>query len=226
MKLLKLLTVAGLVIVAAAGCKKDSDYQTLPPISAVSFYHASPDAPKLSFYLNSNKIFEGDSSAYKSSIYYVNAYSGNRELSAYKGSERKFIKSFTLAEGHIYSAFLTGKYSTAEFVLLEDSLSTPAAGKAHIRFVNMSVESPALDLGVSGGASFITNKAYKANSGFTVIEGNKQYNFVVRNNGSTVDKVVLPSVNIEAGHIYTVWARGIYSATDGAALGAEITKNH
>lgn len=225
MKVLKLLGAAGLIMLTVAGCIKNTPQQDLPVISAISFLNASPDAPKLSIYLNSSRI-QADSLAYKNSIFYVNAVSGQREISAYRGTEKKFAKTVTLDPGRIYSAYLTGNYSTAEFVVLEDSLVRPATGKAHVRFVNMSIGAPSLDLGQSDGSTLVSGRVYKANSAYVAVDGDKQYNFVVRAHGSTINKTILPSVNIELGHSYTIWARGIYTATDGAAFGAEITRNY
>ncbi|MDB5002410.1 MAG: hypothetical protein JWQ34_635 [Mucilaginibacter sp.] len=224
MKHLKLFAAAGLIILTAAGCKKTT-YDPPPVISAVSFYNVSPDAPPVSIYLNTNKI-QYDSLLYKGNIDYVNAYSGTREVSAYRNNEKKIFKSINFAEGKFYSVFLTGNWSTAEFVSLDDSLTRPAVGKANIRFVNMSIGSPTLDLGLNTGTTLIAGRVYKANSAFTAIDGDKQYTFVVREHGTTVNKVTIPSVNIIAGHSYTIWARGIYTATDGAALGADIVRNY
>jgi hypothetical protein len=224
MKHLKLFIVAALLILTAASCTKTT-YDPPPAIAAVSFYNASPGAPPLSIYLNTNKI-QNDSLLYKSSIDYVNAYPGNREVSAYRNGTKAITKAITFDEGKFYSVFLTGNYSTAEFVSLQDSLIAPPSGKATIRFVNMSVGAPTLDLALSNGTTVINGRAYKQNSAFAPIDGDQQYNFVIREHGTTVDKVVLPSVNILAGHNYTIWARGVYTATDGTAVGANIVRNY
>jgi hypothetical protein len=226
MKKFTLLAAVGLIILTATSCTKDNfDNEPPQPIAVVGFYAASPDAPKLSMYLNANKI-PADSLAYKGRIDYVNAYPGNREINAYRNGTKVLTKAVKLDEGKFYSAFLTGNYSTAEFVLLQDSLINPAVGKATIRFVNMSVGTPALDLALSNGTTVISNRTYKANSAFTPIDGDTQISFVIREHGSTVNKVVMAPVNIIAGHNYTVWTRGIYTATDGAALDAGIVINY
>lgn len=225
MKQFKLLVAAGLLLLGAAGCKKDVKNDPLPAIAAFSVYNAVPDAPPLSIYLNTNKI-QNDSLLYKGEIPYVTAVAGARQLIAYKNGNKVIDKAVTLAEGKFYSAFLTGNYSTADVTLLVDSLKSPATGKVNIRFVNMSIDAPSLDLALSTGANVITGRTYKANSGYISIDGDKQYSFVIRETGSTVNKIVLPSVGLMAGHSYTIWTRGIYTATDGAAAGAEISLNY
>jgi len=224
MKHLKLLIATGLTVLIAAGCKKTTIDQ--PQVfAAIGFFGASPDAPPLSIYLNNNKL-DDDSLDYKGSIFYVNAYSGNREIVGYKNGVKKVSQTVKLEDGKIYSCFLTGNYSNAEFALLEDSLKTPLSGKAVIRFVNMSVGAPSLDLGLNDGTTVVSGRTYKANSGFIAITGDKQYSFVVREHGSTVNKVIVPSVTLLAGHDYTIWTRGIYTATDGAALAADVVLNY
>lgn len=226
MKQFTLLAAVGLMILTAAGCSKDTfDNYPQQPIAAIGFYGALPDAPKLSLYLNANQI-PTDSLPYKGGIDYVNANPGNREINAYRNGTKVITQAVKLDEGKFYSAFLTGNYSTAEVVLLQDSLIAPPQGKATIRFVNMSVGAPALDLVTSNGTSVISNRTYKANSAFIPIDGDTQYSFVVRAHGSTVDKVIIPPVTLYSGHNYTIWARGIYTATDAAALDAGVARNY
>jgi hypothetical protein len=90
----------------------------------------------------------------------------------------------------------------------------------------MSVGSPTLDLLTSSGASVVSNTAYKAGSDFTSIDANQNYNFVIRESGSTVDKVLLPSVTIQAGRIYTIVAKGFYTGTGTTALTGDVLINY
>ena len=90
----------------------------------------------------------------------------------------------------------------------------------------MSIGSPALDLVTSNGTAVISNTTYKTGSDFASITGDQNYNFVIRANGSTVDKFVLPSVTIQAGRIYTIVAKGFYSGTGTTALGGDVLINY
>jgi hypothetical protein len=221
---LKNLALAGIAVLLMAGCAKTNN-EPIPPIATLAVYHVSPDAPKLGFRLNNSNL-SPDSAAFGTYGYYYDAYAGSRELSAYQREVKKTTITTTLQEGAIYSAWLTGPWATAEFVILEDKLTNPAAGKANVRFVNMSVGSPALDLVTSTGTAVVSNTAYKAGSDFTAINGDQNYNFVIRANGSTVDKFLLPSVNIKAGNIYTVVAKGFYTGTGTTALGGDVLVNY
>jgi len=224
LKLLKNLALAGLAVVLASGCAKDENQQVLP-VSTFAVYNVSPDAPKIGFRLNNNVLYN-DSVGFGGYGYYLNAYAGTRELSAYQRETKKTTITTTLEEGKIYSAWLAGPWATSEFVILEDKLTNPAAGKANVRFVNMSVGAPALDLVTSTGTAVVSNRVYKENSDFTAIDANQNYNFVIRQNGSTVDKVLLPSVNIQAGRIYTIVAKGLYSGTGNTGLSGDVLINY
>jgi hypothetical protein len=222
-KSFKIFALASFAVLLAAGCAKTNN-EPEPAVSVLAVYHVSPDAPKLQFKLN-NSALSVDSAGYGTYGYYLNAYSGNRELSAYQREVKKTNITTTLKEGSIYSAWLTGPWATTEFVVLEDKLANPASGKANVRFVNMSFGSPALDLVTSTGTTVVSNTTYKAGSDFTSIDGGQNYNFVIRANGSTADKFLLPSVNIQAGHIYTVVAKGFYTGTGTTALGGDVLIN-
>lgn len=223
LKLLKAAVLGGLIILTAASCTQH--YEEPPALSALSFINASPDAPSVAVYLNNNKI-NTDSVAYAHNLDYINAYSGAREATVYRGTEKKVSTTLDLKQGRVYSLFLAGQWANAELVLLEDSLYIPAPGKAHIRFVNMSVGAPSLDLGVNDGSTIVSGKEYKSNGGFIDIDGDKQYTFVLRQHGSTQDKITMPSITIERGFNYTIWAKGVYTATDATGLGADIIKNY
>lgn len=223
-KSFKIFALAGFAVLLAAGCAKTNN-EPNTPVSTLAVYHVSPDAPKLQFKLNSN-VLNPDSAAYGTYGFYFNAIAGSRELAAYQREVKKTTIAANLMEGSIYSAWLTGPWASAEFVILEDKLTNPASGKANVRFVNMSIGSPALDLVTSTGTAVISNTNYKTGSDFASITGDQNYNFVIRATGSTVDKFVLPSVTIQAGRIYTIVAKGFYSGTGTTALGGDVLINY
>lgn len=206
------------------GCAK-IDNNDRVPIANLAVYHVSPDAPKVGFRLNTS-IFNVDSVAYGTYGYYQNAAPGTRDLAVYQGTTKKINTQLTLTDGGIYSAYLAGSWAFPELVVLEDSLSNPASGKANIRFVNMSVGAPSLDLATNTGTAIVSGRAYKKNSNFIGINGDQSYNFTIREHGSTVDKVLLPSVVVQAGRIYTIVAKGFYTGTGAKGLSGDVLTNY
>lgn len=214
---------AGTLLLATAGCTKTHN-DPAPPIAAVNIINASPDAPAVGFYADQNRIGY-DTYTYTEQTDYLNAYAGKREIAAYEGQTKKITDSITMKEGRFYSLFLTGQYQTAQFVLLEDSLSKPDAGKAHIRFLNMSVGAPALDLGF-GDSTVVSSRVYKQNAGFIALKAGKSYQFVIREHSSGQTKVTLPAQTLAEGRIYTIWARGIYTQTGEKGPAGSIILNY
>lgn len=206
---------------ALVSCKKD---KVINPISAISFVNAAVGAPALEIYLEPNKLNHGQFSFGKN-IDYLNANSGERVVSFYEGTVKKKSGSFDLKDGKFYSLFLAGTWPETELVLVKDSLTTPATGKTNIRFVNMSKDAGELDLGLTNGAALISQKAYKASSNYTSINGNANYNFVIRSHANPADTVSISATNLDAGHSYTILAKGLKSGTGQNALGLTIIKN-
>lgn len=218
-----ILLLATLVVMAFASCKKDN-VGTLQ-ISALAIVNASAGSPAINVFIGQNKI-SNDLFTFGKNIDYLNAYSGEREVSFYQGTDKKVSGKFILKDGKFYSLFLTGNWPQTELVLFQDSLTKPVTGKAHIRFVNMGKDSGILNLGLTNGSTLIGQKAYKAGSDFMAVNGNTGYTFVIRNNTTLTDTVSIPQVTLEAGHSYTIWAKGVKGETGNNALGVSVIKNY
>jgi len=215
-------TLIALVALTFASCKKDD--VEVPAVSAISFVNAAAGSPDLKVLIGQNQA-NNDIFDFGKNIGYLNAYSGEREVSFYQGTEKKATGKFNLADGKFYSLFLAGKWPETELVLLKDSLTRPAADKAHIRFVNMGKDAGVLNLGLTNGSTLVSQKAYKAASDYIAVNGNKAYTFVIRNNAALTDTVSIPAVTLEAGHGYTIWSKGLKTGVGNDALGIAVIKN-
>lgn len=212
-----------LAVISFSSCKNDKTI--VPEISALSIVNAAVGSPDLSVKLEQNTV-PSELFTYGKDISYFNAYSGERKVTFYQGTTENATGKINLKNGKYYSLFLAGQWPDTEFVLLNDSLTRPASGKAHIRFVNMSKDAGALNLGLTNGSTLFTQKAYKAASDFIVADGNKAYTFVIRSNAVPTDTLTIPAVNLESGHIYTIWAKGIKAQNGNNGLGLAVIKNN
>ncbi len=215
--------LAMLAVMAFASCKFDDE--PVPQISALSVVNAAAGSPALNVFISQSKI-SNDLFTFGKDISYFNAYSGEREVSFYQGTDKKTSGKFNLKDGKFYSLFLTGKWPETELVLLQDSLTRPATGKAHIRFANMGKDAGVLNLGLTNGSTLINQKAYKVGSDFIAVNGNMAYTFVIRNNAALTDTVSIPAVTLENGRSYTIWAKGVKGQVGNDALSLAIIKNN
>ena len=124
-----------------------------------------------------------------------------------------------------YSVFAVDEVAEITALVLGDDLTPPAAGKAHVRFVHLSPDAPAVDIALVGGAVVFPNVAFKGFTAFTPLNAGVAYNLEVRVAGTSTVALVLPPVTLQAGKIYTVFAKGFLAGTGAQALGAEIIVN-
>ncbi|WP_379086876.1 DUF4397 domain-containing protein [Pedobacter sp. UC225_65] len=137
----KAIIAAVTLSVALLSCAKKQDYIVVD-VSGLSLIHASPTIEKLDVYVDNTRATISDF-GYGSKIDYLNAYSGNRKLTVTKKESGVALKSefATLTVNKGYSLFVIDKLENIKFLLLEDDLAKPAAGKAKVRFVNLSPDS-------------------------------------------------------------------------------------
>ncbi|MDP1171657.1 DUF4397 domain-containing protein, partial [Klebsiella pneumoniae] len=66
-----------------------------------------------------------------------------------------------------YSVFAVNNVSSIEPLILEDNLSMTANGKAHLRFIHLSPDAPAVDITLTNGMILFGNVSFKSYSEFT-----------------------------------------------------------
>lgn len=212
------------VSVFFAACSKDR-YEP-QQVAGLGIISAFPDTMSLDFYVDKTRITNVKPLKFNRVIEYQPLYPGIRTLSIAKRNANRALTSenYTLASGVGYSLFVldTLKTNTKRFLLTEDDLSPPAAEKAKVRFINLSKDAPALSLRINGkDANLFTDKAFYEYTTFTSVDPGASITFNIR--AGEVVKTTVPNVKIEKGKIYTIYAKGISTATiDSLKLGAAI----
>lgn len=219
-----LICMLFLCITGLTSCLKDNNHYITNPTALLMVIQASPDAPAESLFLNPNQVTQSAFN-YGDYVGYFNAYTGNRvvQLFGYGSSTLIASDSIHLANNTTYSLFLANTYSKPDFILLTDTITHPASGKATIRFVNVSAGSGNVDL-VANSTALVSNEPYKGASTFTPVSGGVQYTFEVRTSGSTTVLASLDNINIKNGGAYTIWYHGSATGTN-PKLSADIIAN-
>nr|WP_121269947.1 DUF4397 domain-containing protein [Pedobacter schmidteae] len=202
------------VSVVVTACSKDR----IEPqqVAGLSIIMAYPDTSTLDFIIDQTRVNNAKGLNYNAKIDYLNLFPGNRTLGITKRNSNKFLmnQNFNLVSGIGYSVFVldTVKTNTKRFLLTEDDLSAPAADKAKIRFINLSKDAPALSLKIRGKeTNLFTDKAFYEYTTFSAVDPGESVTFDI-NAGATA-KASLANVKIEKGKIYTIYAKGISTAT-------------
>jgi hypothetical protein len=211
--------------------KGTDDPEPLLPVielGKIMIVHASPDAPDVDILLDDVKK-NGSPVVYLDNSDYLPALVGQRNLKInIAGTTTSALnQNIAVAKDASYTVFAAGFASNLIPIVVKDSLVTPATGKAHIRFIHLSPDAPAVDIkeSGSGGAVLFSNRAYRSVSNFISIDAG-EYTLDAMVAGSSVVAITVTGITFEAGKIYTVYARGSLGGSGNSALGASIIVNN
>ncbi|MFN8286910.1 MAG: DUF4397 domain-containing protein [Chitinophagales bacterium] len=211
-------------LITISSCKKDEDAKTYAKVLVT---HASPDAPGVDLLVDNSKQ-NSAALTFPNSTAYLQVESGSRNIKVnVAGTSTTVIDAnLTLEKDKNYSVFAVDSVSKISAVVIEDDLTTPASGKAHVRFVHLSPNAPAVDVAVAGGGPVVfANKSFKEYTAFTPLDAGS-YNLEVRVAGTSTVALTLPTITLESGKIYTVFAKGFLGGSADQALGAQIIANN
>jgi hypothetical protein len=212
-------------VLGVMGCGNDDSNPLAPtPPARLMAVHASPDAPAVDLLVDGSVA--GTGLAFPGNTDYLEVPAGTRNLKVtVAGTSTTVIDAdVPVAAGASYTVFASDAVSNIGAVVLTDDLATPAAGKAHVRFVHLSPDAPAVDIAVQGGPVLFPDQEFKEYTAFTPVDAGT-YDLEVRLAGSTTVVLPLDGVTLQAGRIYTMFARGFVSGAGAQALGAQIIVN-
>ena len=217
------------LVLMMVGCNlpNDNAIQSIP-VSYVSLYNVSPDAPDLNIQVDGrplgyNRFAYGDHTSY------LQFYTGNRHfrIGPYGADNVVIDTTIQLVDNKAYSIFIVDEYNKASVLVLRDSASTPAVGKAKIRLVNVSPDAGSVQLKVKDATGqLIGSKLFKQASDFIEVDA-KSYNFEVTSEGNNGIHLQVPDVNLMQGGLYSILVRGYQTPPTGNTnvLSAEVIVN-
>jgi hypothetical protein len=196
-----------------------------PSNSLVKVVHASPDAPGVDLLVDN--AVAGTNLTFPNNTGYLTVPSGTRNVKVnVTGTMSTVIEAnVDFMSSKNYSVFAVNSVSNIEPLLIEDNLTTPAQGKAHVRFIHLSPDAPAVDITLTDGTVVFGNKAFKDFTPFTPLDAGT-YDLQVRVAGTNTVALDLPGITVQAGMIYTVFAKGFLNGTGSQELGAQIIVNN
>lgn len=203
----------------------------LKPMAATSkakamVIHASPDAPGVNLFVNDTKVNSAPLTFPNNTGYLeLEAKENKIEVKADGSDAAAISATLPFDANKNYSIFAINVLASIEPLRIEDDLTAPAAGKAHLRFIHLSPDAPAVDIVVKGGPELFKNQKFKDFTAFTPVDAGK-YTVEVKLTGSGTVALTLTDINLEEGKIYTVFAKGLVNGQGAQALGAEIIVNN
>jgi hypothetical protein len=226
-KTLIFIAIALPLAVSVTSCKDDEEDPAPTPVDKASLMvtHASPDAPGVDLLVDNNKV-NSSALTFPNSTGYLSVNAGTRNVKVnVAGTSTTVINAdLPLTKNNSYSVFAVNTVANIEALVVEDDLSTPASGKAHVRFIHLSPDAPAVDIALDGAAVVFPDVTFKEYTDFTPLDAGS-YDLEVRVAGTSTVALDLDPINLQAGKIYTVFAKGTLTGTGSQALSAQIIVN-
>lgn len=227
--LVNVVSVVAVLLVFTA-CNKNDDQNNMSK-SQVMVVHASPNAPNVDVRINNSVALTNV--AYPANSGYTQLNSGSTNIKVSPTGTTNYVIDATvnLDANKNYSVFAIDSVSKIKAAVVGDDLTSPASGKAHVRFFHFSANAPAVDIAVTGGAVLFSNRKFNDQAtnaslaSFTPLNAGT-YNLEVRAAGTNTVVLALPNISLTAGKIYTVFAKGFLGGTGAQALGAQIIANN
>lgn len=192
----------------------------------VKVIHASPDAPGVDILVD-NTVVNSTALNFPQNTDYLEVLAGTRNIKVNPSMSSTSVinADVTFMSDSYYSIFAVNEVANIEPLVLEDDLTAPAAGKAHVRFIHLSPDAPAVDITLTDGTVVFGNISFKEFTAFTPLNFGG-YDLEVRIAGTSQVVLSLGTINLEDGNIYTVFAKGFVSGSGAQALGAQIIVNN
>jgi len=171
--------------------------------------HASPDAPAVDVWLDGEVAFAG--LAYGQVTDYALVAAGRHSVKVVPaGAEEPVVieAQLELEDGADYTASATGLLEDIAPLLLMDDNSLPEAGRAHVRFVHLSPDAPAVDVAVKGGPVLWSAVGFGEVGAYAAVDAGV-YDLEVRATGGAAAALEVPGVLVRDGAVYTVFAMGL-----------------
>ena len=174
-----------------------------------------------------NDAIAGSGLGFPNNTGYLNITAGTKNVKVnVAGTSTTVINADVLFNAYKnYSVYAVDAVANISPLVIEDDLTVPASGKAHVRFIHLSPDAPAVDITLTDGTVIFGNNSFKDFTAFTPLDAGS-YDLQVRVAGTSTVALDLGTITVTEGNIYTVFAKGFLSGSGAQALGAEIIVNN
>lgn len=221
---LKPLIIAGVFAMSAlvTGCLDEDGDPALPNLALVSFYHCAPNVNDLDIIVDGQTKVNDTPVGYGEYSDYLAFYTGQRDFEFVKDNNDDVLidTTLTLLPNKTYSVFVANPLDSVQAVVLLDSAAAPDEGKAMIRFVHLSPDSPGLDIYIADQKTF-PELNYKSGTEFKEIAAGKKTLEFKTFDGTSEVLLTVPNVEIKSREYYTVVLQGFATPPTGITNGLE-----
>jgi hypothetical protein len=186
-----------------------------PSISFIRVLHASPDAPGVDVYANTNLIAKN--LKYGEFTPYLKVPSGQCIIKVFPtGTFQTPLISTTilLIPNAIYTIAAIGQLANIGLLPIRDSRITVNSTKTNVRFVHLSPNAPAVDITLPDGTVLFPNVGYKGVTGYIPVNPGT-YTLEARLAGTKTVVLSVPNVILKPGLNISIYAVGLAGGKPG-----------
>ncbi len=204
----------------SCGIPASDNAVTIPPSSALSFFHASPNDQGLDIFIDSAPINAG-TFEFKSFTGYLQVTPPGLKKVKFSVTASLTIQidtSFTLVQSKSYTIVVANKSSgTPQALLMETSGALTSQSNTAIRFVHLSPDTPAVSVNlIEAGVPLVTGQTYTQGTAFQEFP-TKNYTVEVRRYSDNKLLITVPLTIVLPGTFQTIYFVG-YSTPPGGNL--------
>lgn len=181
------------------------------PNSYLRILHASPDAPPVDIYVNSNIIARG--LAYRQFTNYIPLAPGPYTIRVFPAGQLTnpvINTNVTIPSESVFTAAAVGMLADISLMPIPEVYDPelPMPQNAYVRFVHLSPNAPAVDVTLPDGSVLFRNIPYRSFTQYMMLApGN--YTLLVKPTGSTQAVLTIPNLRFRPGTMYSVYAIGL-----------------
>lgn len=159
MSLTRKLAAAALMALAVTACDDDDDPLSPGATAQLRVVHASPDAPNVDVLVDGAAVLSNV--PFKTASSYLAVQRGTRNLRVRATGTSTVVidANAALAAGNAYTVIATGRVASIAPLVLEDNLTSPAAGNVRLRLVHGSPTAGNVDIYVTAPSASIASIA-------------------------------------------------------------------
>ncbi|MEM9552622.1 MAG: DUF4397 domain-containing protein [Acidobacteriota bacterium] len=171
--------------------------------------HNSPDAPSVDILIDDAVALAGVPFFTVSDYLAAPPGTYNVKVNAAGTATTVIEADLTLAGDTYYTVIARGTLAEiAPTVLVDETAMPPAAGNAKVRVFHGSPDAPAVDITLTDGTVLVPGLTFPNASGYLEVPAGS-YDLQIRVAGTDIVALNLPTLDLDAGEIYTAYAKGL-----------------
>ncbi|MCI1943785.1 DUF4397 domain-containing protein [Clostridium luticellarii] len=193
--------------------RASSRMRQISSVSYIRFLNASPNSPAIDIYLNERLLSRNLS--YKSFSDYTNIPYGTYNIKVFPaGSVENPIvdQNLTIPAEKIFTIAATDHYPNITLLPIEDIRRPKIPNRALIRFVNLTPDSPGLNLVLPGGNTLFSDVSYKEVSPYIPIAPGV-HTLEINNSDSNERVLYVPNIRLTPNRFYSIYSVGNLSGS-------------